>query len=146
MLLPNGNYRAVRLTLDLGAGGRQGLFGLMVRIPPAKPNLVEAPAAPATVAGPALEAPTLLQAVLHRLSIPLDKAEALEVGQLLPLPGVTVASVRIEGGGQDLGPARLGQVSGMRAVRIEAPLSPQLEDIPTLRDQSEGFPLLGDEI
>lgn len=61
------------------------------------------------------------------------------------MPGVTVASVRIEGGGQDLGPARLGQVAGMRAIRLEAPLSPQLEDLPALGEPPEAVPLLQEE-
>jgi flagellar motor switch protein FliM len=86
----------------------------------------------ATVAPEALRAQALVEAILHRLSLPLSEASALEPGQLLPLPGVTVASVRLEAGGVPLGPARLGQVAGMRAVRIETPLAPQLADLPPL--------------
>ena len=144
MYLPDGPYRIVRLTLDLGAGVRQGQFILMVRLPPAKADPEDVSARPTTVGPQAMGAPTSLRAVLHRLSLPLDAAEALEVGQVLALPGVTVASVRIEGGGQDLGPARLGQVAGIRAIRLEAPLSPELHDIPSLRDPSDDLPLLGE--
>ncbi|MBP1804537.1 FliM/FliN family flagellar motor switch protein [Rubellimicrobium aerolatum] len=131
MLLGDGLYRVVRLSLDLDAGGRQGLILLMVRLPgQARPTPAEAVPAP-TVAPQVLAAQVALDAVLHRLSLPLAEAEALHVGQLLPLPGVTVASVRLEGsGGVDLGSARLGQVAGMRAIRIEQPPPPALDQLP----------------
>lgn len=141
MLLPDGRYRVVRLTLDLGAGGRQGLLLLMVRLPPAKPMTPEPEGPVVTVAAQAMGAKAAIEAVLHRLHLPWEAAEAFAVGQVIPLPGVTVASVRLEGGGQDLGPARLGQVAGMRAVRIEAPPGRDLEDIPSLRESS-GLPSL----
>nr|WP_245218473.1 FliM/FliN family flagellar motor switch protein [Rubellimicrobium aerolatum] len=103
----------------------------MVRLPgQARPTPAEAVPAP-TVAPQVLAAQVALDAVLHRLSLPLAEAEALHVGQLLPLPGVTVASVRLEGsGGVDLGSARLGQVAGMRAIRIEQPPPPALDQLP----------------
>ncbi|TNC73874.1 FliM/FliN family flagellar motor switch protein [Rubellimicrobium roseum] len=131
MILSDGLYRIVRLTLDLGAGGRQGLALLLIRLrPPPEPAWAEPPAA--TVADPVLAAPATLTAVLHRLQLPLAGAEALEVGQVLALPGVTVASVRLEVAGIDLGPARLGQMAGMRALRIEEPLTPGLDELPSL--------------
>jgi flagellar motor switch protein FliM len=146
MLLADRRYRIVRLTLDLGAGGRQGLLAVMIRLPPTQPEATEAPAPVVRVADLALGAPTCLQAVLHRLQLPLDQAEGLEVGTVLPLPGVTVASVRVEGGGQDLGPARLGQVSGMRAIRIESPLAPDLEELPQPRGAADELALLVDDL
>jgi flagellar motor switch protein FliM len=130
MLLPDGRYRMVRMTLDLGAGGRQGLFLLLARLPEPPRQLGPPGEEPeATVATQALRSQARVEAVLHRLRLPLSAAEALEPGQLLPLPGVTVASVRLEAGGVPLGPARLGQVAGMRAVRIETPLAPELADL-----------------
>jgi flagellar motor switch protein FliM len=131
MLLPDGPYRIVRLTLDLGAGGRQGLAVLMVRLPPPRVPAPTEERPPATVAGQVLLSQAPLTAVLYRLRLPLEEAEALQIGQVLPLAGVTVASVRVEAGGQDLGPARLGQVAGMRAIRIEQPVAPSLGAIPS---------------
>lgn len=128
--LAAGPYRVVRLTLDLGAGERQG--SALVVLPPGGAAPAAAPVAPAEAAGwgrrlqdTVLSAPADLHAVLHRMRLTLTEAEALSPGQVLPLPGVTVASVRIEGpGGRSMTGARLGQVAGMRAVRIEhaAPL------------------------
>ena len=127
--LPDGRYRVVRLTLDLGAGGRQGLLVLLARLAPA-PSDAPAPEAP-RLEGRVLGAKVAVEAVLHRVALPLAAVEALEPGQVLALPGVTVASVRLEGpGGAPLGPARLGQVAGLRAVRLEAPPPPLLDDGP----------------
>lgn len=128
LLLPDGRYRTIRLALELGAGERQGLVLVLARTAeaPVEPDAVAAP----TVAPLVLRAQTEVQAILHRLRLPLCEAEELTVGQVLSLPGVTVASVRLESGGVPLGPARLGQVGGMRAVRIETPLSPELAPLP----------------
>ena len=113
----------------------------MIRLPQPKPEAPDLAAPVPTVAAQAMGAQAALEAVLHRLRLPWEEAEAFEVGQVIPLPGVTVASVRIEGGGQDIGSARLGQVAGMRAIRIEAPPGPDLEDIPSLSD-APGLPSL----
>jgi flagellar motor switch protein FliM len=132
LTLPDGDYRAVRLTLDLGAGGRQGLCLLLLPVALRQP---EAPGAAGDgwregLGEQVMAAPAEVTAVLHRLRLPLAEAEGLDVGRVLPLPGVTVASVRLQGpGGADLGPARLGQVAGMRAVRLEAPPPPTLVEI-----------------
>ncbi len=130
ILLPDGRYRAVRLTLDLGAGSRQGFVLLLALVAPAAApaDEVEGP----TVAPLVLRAQSRVEAVLHRFRLALGDAERLAVGQVLPLPGVTVASVQLEAGGVPLGPGRLGQVAGMRAVRIESPLAPDLAPLPNL--------------
>ena len=145
MLLPDGPYRVVRLTLDLGMGGRQGLAILLLRIAVPQTDLaVQDAAAPPTVGPHVLGSQAMLDAVLHRLRLPLTEVEGFQVGQLVALPGVTVASVRIEAGGADLGPARLGQVAGMRAVRIEEPLSPRLDGIGSLPEPGPAGLLPGD--
>ncbi len=129
MALPEGRYRALRMTLDLGAGGRQGLLLLMLRLP--EPPAAAVPAGEeATLAPRVLEAEAPLRAVLHRFPLPLAEAEGWQPGQVVPLPGVSVGSVRIEApAGERIGTARLGQVAGRRAIRIETPLAPPLEEI-----------------
>ena len=53
------------------------------------------------------------------------------VGDVLPLSGATVGSVRLFAPDDVMvGKARLGQSAGMRAVRIQAPPEPELRDIP----------------
>lgn len=124
MVLPNTEMRLVRLTLDFGIADRQGL--LVIALPVRRAPLLVLRPAP----GPAfadvlrarvLEAPACLNAVLDRLHLPLDVVEGFAIGQSLPLPGVTVKSVRIEGpDGRQVAEGRLGQITGSRAVRIEA--------------------------
>ena len=126
-----GTYRQVRLSLDPGADGRQ--CGLTLLLPPATPGMEEAdnPGGNARwttdLATAVMEAPAALTAVLARLRLTLSQVEGLSVGQVLPLPGVTVASVVVESADRaTLGTARLGQVAGLRAVRLELPDVPDL--------------------
>ena len=63
--------------------------------------------------------PTQLQAVLHRLSIPLSAVMQLQAGDLMPLPMASVEKLRLEGsGGRRLVMGRLGQARGFRAVKL----------------------------
>ena len=133
MALPDVPYRLVRLTIDLATGDRQG--ELLLILPVARPT-AEAPVTPVGTEGGfaaqlrcnVLQAEAALDAVLTRLRLPLRQAEVLEVGQLLSLPGVTVASLRLEGpDGRVVAQGRLGQSAGMRAIRIEG--KPQQEMI-----------------
>ena len=58
-----------------------------------------------------MEATAVVTAVLARHTLPLSEAEALRPGQVLPLPGVTVGSVRLEAPiGRPLAAARLGNM------------------------------------
>jgi flagellar motor switch protein FliM len=123
MMLPDAEYRLVRIAVALGSGDRRG--ALLLAIATAR----TATAGTATT-GPrfadALRANVMaaqaeLNAVLHRLHLPLFTAEGLAVGQVLSLPGVTVTSVRLEGpDGRMVGRGRLGQSAGLRAIRMEA--------------------------
>jgi flagellar motor switch protein FliM len=135
LALPDGTYRVIRLSIDLGLPDRQAalLIGLPLRSPPAA-ALAAPPADPGwTVAltRAVMEAPCALQAVLHRKTLTLGQVEGFMIGQVLPLPGVTVASVRVEGpGGSHVGPGKLGQMGGMRAVRLgPPPRPPQMEEM-----------------
>lgn len=125
LALSEGRYRVVRLTLDFGVGEREGTIALCLPVVRRSSGPEPEPAPHADTFGRELranvmDAPARLHAVLHRAEMSLSDVEAFQVGQVLPLTGITVASVRLEGPRQRLlAKARLGQVSGLRAVRIE---------------------------
>ncbi|NDV00919.1 FliM/FliN family flagellar motor switch protein [Pseudoroseicyclus tamaricis] len=133
LVLPEGLYRLARLTLDFGGEGRQGALFLML---PAEGREAagqhdSGPEWNATLRSAVLSAPAVLTAVLHRMRLTYADVAAFEVGQVLPLPGVTVGSVRLEGAdGRLHARARLGQASGLRAVRVEEPAPAELQDAP----------------
>ena len=128
-------YRLARFSLDLGVAGRQGSLILALPADPPKTGQDRTGDPPGagfndTLQDAVLEAPALLHAVLHRLPMSIRQAGALTVGQTIPLPGITTRSVRIEGpDGSMLGPARLGQVSGLRAVRLEWVPPPEMSEV-----------------
>jgi flagellar motor switch protein FliM len=129
--LADGTYRLIRMSVDLGAGDRQGQIMLATAVPaPVTAPSAESPNFAAALRQNVLATEAELNAVLHRLQIPLTMAEGLAVGQILPLSGVTVSSVRLEAvDGQVVGRARLGQTAGQRAVRIESGPMAALQDI-----------------
>lgn len=134
LILRDCDYRLLRLTVDLGVADRQGvvLIGLP---PPARAAVVEPELIDNLDWGTQFrlavsDAPATLTAQLHRFSIPLAKARALQVGQVLPLQGCNVHSVRLlSPDGKRVAQAKLGQFGGMRAVRIEPAPQPQMSDL-----------------
>ncbi len=69
-----------------------------------------------------LGAPTQLDAVLHRVTLPLAAVLGLRPGQHLPLPEDALENLTLEGSGRRrLSAARLGQHRGMRALRLIEP-------------------------
>jgi flagellar motor switch protein FliM len=135
LTLPEARYRFIGATLDLGTGERQGTVLLAMPASPQAEAAADGDPGKAEVfkarfQATVMEAPAILHAVLHHMTLPLNKVAGFQVGDTLPLPGVTVASVRMEGpGGQVLSRARLGQVTGMRAVRLEVAGPSQLSEV-----------------
>jgi flagellar motor switch protein FliM len=132
--LADTGYRVLRLSVDLGQPDRQGALLLALpRRAPVVPMLSPVPANPgwsAALARAVLDAPCTLDAILHRRTLTLGLVEGFTVGQVLPLPGVSVDSVKMEGpGGAPVGPGKLGQMGGMRAVRLGAPRPPLMEEM-----------------
>ena len=63
-----------------------------------------------------------VRAVLYRVTVPLADISDWAVDQLLELPSGSLTSVELEGmDGRVAATVKLGQVGGMRAVRIGAP-------------------------
>jgi flagellar motor switch protein FliM len=134
LLLDDCPYRIVQMNVQLGAADRQGL--LLVALPLVdEPQDVSQPVEVATnwnVDFPKAvqDAPAVLTALLHRFSLPLATARALQIGTVLPLPGCNVSSVRlIATDGKAVAQAKLGQSGGMRAVRLQAAPLPDLHDL-----------------
>jgi len=94
------------------------------------------------------QAPVELEAVLGRLTLPLSDVDRFESGQLLPLGALSLAAVRLECAGTPLpGQVRLGQMSGLRAVRLERPAQ-EMQELGRPNDlagTSAGTAALGNE-
>jgi flagellar motor switch protein FliM len=134
LLLDDCPYRVVQMNVQLGSADRQGLL-LMVL--PLVEELQDAPL-PTEIATDwdvdfpkaVQDAPAAMTALLHRFSLTLATARALQVGTVLPLPGCSVSSVRLVApDGHEVAQARLGQSGGMRAVRLQAAPLPDLHDL-----------------
>ncbi len=122
LALPDGHYRVLEFGVDLGVEGRAGRLWLV--LPDRAAPKAKTPKPAATNWGRAFSvavrsAPADLKAVLYRTRLTLREVTAFRPGMVLPLHGVTVDSVVVEGPGREIvGQGRLGQVTGMRAVRI----------------------------
>ncbi|MCC5975377.1 MAG: FliM/FliN family flagellar motor switch protein [Rubellimicrobium sp.] len=120
--LAAGEYRVLRLSIDLGVGDRQGQ--MMIALPAPRPRESAGPSGQKgwrqQLERAVLGARGDLRAVLHRERMSLRQVETLRVGQVLALPGVTVSAVRLEAlDGRTVASGRLGQIGGMKAVRID---------------------------
>lgn len=134
MTMIDTTYRLVRLTLDLGAGDRQGMIQIALPLSP-EMKVLHAPDTAATWAADIADAvgtaPADLHAVLHRMRLSLRQVDGFQVGQLIALPGITVGSVKLETtDGRVVARARLGQMTGLRAVRIQAPAPAEMAESP----------------
>lgn len=150
LILPDRAYRVIRMSLDLNAGDRQG--ELVFALPDSrvaeplpetkKPDGDWAERFRATVNASAVR----LDAQLHRFKLPLYVVDQLKVGQVLPLEGCKVTSLKLMAkDGRAVATARLGQSGGMRAIRVEAAATPMMEAFPHLGgDATVGLPGLDD--
>lgn len=152
LLLEDAGYRVFEADLELGLGTPR--TGRIVLALPAKGRgqpprraaglLAEAPAPPAGSAADAefwqdqlqrtvLQAPVTLEAVLHRITLPLAAVLTFKPGMTLPVPLAALEDLRLEGlGGRRVGRGRLGQHQGFRAMRIcgEAEAEPPTQVAP----------------
>lgn len=122
LVMLQGQYRCWRISIQMGGGEAQG--EMMIGMRP-KVSMSAAPVKDTSGWSDALrnavqDAPAELDAVLTRMTLPIHKIEAFEVGLVLNLAGTTVGSVTLTGpGGEVVTTARLGQVAGKRAVRLQ---------------------------
>lgn len=126
LLLDAASYRVFSVSVDLALGRRKGDMMIVL---PERPE-AEDPLA-TTEAGEGAEGPhektmTLLpvrmEAVLSRVTLPLSVAQRLRPGDLVPLPPDALDSVEFVSGSEvPIAGGRLGQMNGMRAVRLRWP-------------------------
>ena len=140
LLLEDQPYRVLTADLALADGARRGGLILalpaegrgqrLLRRPVARPE--KEPAGPgfSAVLGEAVMASSCtLQAVIGRISLPLQQVMALQVDQILPLPDAALDRIGLETpDGRWLARARLGQNKGLRALRLEGE---EASDAPT---------------
>lgn len=135
LALEDADYRLMRLAVDLNIGERQG--EIIVALPNHQAPEKAEPVKPADqswdrkMRAAVYAAPAVLQAVLQQVSLTLGQVNNLKVGDIVPLYGATVGSVRLYAPDQVMvAQARLGQSGGKRAVRIEVPAEVAMRDLP----------------
>ncbi len=150
LILQDDSYRSLRLNVDLSVADRQGQVLIVLPLLPAPsvaPTTVDEKPNWDMLFPAAVEAaPAELEALLHRFDMPIAQARSLQVGQVIPLAGCSVNSVRLlASDGKQVGTAKLGQLGGKRAVRIEAPPRPQMGELPNAAI-SQGLPAVDDAL
>lgn len=133
MALEEQDYVAIRMTLDLAKGTRQGDLKLILprrnATTAAQPDASEEDA-PKTdnkvgMADIVMDLPAALQTSMVRFSLPLRDIQALSVGQILTLPPHKFPEVDLLSlDGRALGRATVGQLDGVRAIRPKALAGP----------------------
>ncbi|MGR3483476.1 FliM/FliN family flagellar motor C-terminal domain-containing protein [Salipiger marinus] len=124
LLLDAPEYQMLRVSVDLALGRRRG--ELLLLFP--EPGLAEeSAAAPVPDApGPYEQRmkllPARMEAVLCRIRLTLRAAQALQPGDLLLLPRDALDGAEFYAGkGDAVAGGRLGQMNGMRAIRLRWP-------------------------
>jgi len=124
LALEGSQYDLFRVTLDVAQGAKTGVVTLI--LPQRKTVVAKDEDAQsgdarsfASLEKNALEATATLDAVLARVSLPLRDICALKPGMTLPLPRDCLAEAELYAPRKHLvAEVRLGQMNGLRAVRI----------------------------
>lgn len=131
LTLPDGPVRRLDVACTLVDSGKEGrlTFAMLPPDPPADGAGATPEDAWAGQWRPLISGvSTRIEAVLHRLEIPIDLLRDFSVGQVVPLDGATVDGVTLEtSDGRVVATARLGRAGTMRAVRLQAPPAPEME-------------------
>lgn len=123
LVLEADHYHLFRVGVMLGEAKRAGVYELLLPVMDAPQVSKEKPGRPRdesrALSPVVMGAPVTLQAILARHSIPLEKALSLKAGDQLIVPGSGAMALRLEApGGHLVSDGRLGQVNGMRAIRL----------------------------
>lgn len=139
------DYRVAQVSLDFGVGDRQGQLVLAIALPP-KVEAQSPEAAPRGIgdllAKRLRQEPVVIEAVLHRFNMTNADISAWVAGYEIPLDGADLGRVAIVAAGAErlLGNARLGQIHGMKAIRLEPAAAPILGPLDIDPRKSEGPP------
>lgn len=127
LLVEAADFHLFRLNVALGEGAKEG--GIVIALPVLLPGAPESSAGDAAGSegrlllgqGALLVAEAPLNAVLHRIRMPLAEVSQLKPGERLTIPRAALNDTRLEAGGMSsLRNCRLGQINGFRAVRLSA--------------------------
>ncbi|MEL6682343.1 MAG: FliM/FliN family flagellar motor switch protein [Pseudomonadota bacterium] len=134
LLLQDQAYRVLRVTADLGSGDRDGMIAFVLPVQSQTIQPVETHEVPNDWPGAfraaVSEAAAVFEAELCKIQMPIGQANTLSIGDIVPLSGCTVASVKLRSlDGQAVRLARLGQSNGHRAVRIVAQEQPDMVEL-----------------
>lgn len=125
LLLEASSYRMFRVAIDLALGRRRGDLQLIFpeRIVSAETEGSDDHPGPHEQKMKLL--PAQMHAVLTRVTIPLSMARNLRPGEVIPLPSNVVDGVELIAGDQRVvAKGKMGQLDGMRAVRLTWPELP----------------------
>lgn len=123
-LLPDMPYRALSCDVDMSDGVRSGHLVLALPEPTPvaqadNPRAAERAAFTAALARVLADAPAELEAVLYRMTLPLDAVAGLAPDMVLPIPRHALMEVALEAcDGRVAALGRLGQSRGSWAVKL----------------------------
>lgn len=135
LAVEDAEFRTMRLSIDLAVSERRAELLLMLPNHQLAPKVEAVKVADlswgAKMSAAVALAPATLDAILHRMTLPLGFVDTLKVGDEIPLLGATVGSVRLFApDGVLVSEARLGQSGGKRAVRIQPAPEAMMRDLP----------------
>ncbi|MCC1491777.1 FliM/FliN family flagellar motor switch protein [Cognatishimia sp. F0-27] len=125
LLLDAAGYRSFEIRLDIALGRRKGIVRLILPERTATDH-ANRDTSDAATQGKYNETfssvPVRLDTVMTKVTMSLAQAQKLRVGDLINLPGdVTETLTLVAGKGQVVARGKLGQLNGMRAIRLDGP-------------------------
>lgn len=134
MALEDVDYRLYRLRIDLGRGARSGEMLLAFPFAAARatgPGPADAAGWQRDLDAAVMQSEVPVRAVLHRVLMPLDDITRWRPGDMLDIPVAALTAVELEGiDRRVVATAKLGQVTGHRALRIQTLGDPETKSAP----------------
>lgn len=157
LTLDPGRYNRLRIAISLGGGAKIGTLSYFVPASLARVGGMSEDALGPKLRPHLMEAPVEMDVILTRLEKPLGEAMNFAAGDVIAINAEALGEVSLEVRALDevIGQARLGQVKGMRAVRLGAltgAMGASLGsdaasfDLPTVKDANASIPSGGPEI